>query len=134
MKDVFVGRLMSTPVRTVTRATSVDDAARTMLEHDISSVVVVDEENRLEGILTTTDFVRITANERSTDDVAVSTYMSTDVTTTTVNASIRTVADSMIEHGFHHVPVVDDTEGVVGILTTTDLTAYISRVRTPSPR
>ncbi len=59
--------------------------------------------------------------------------MSTDVVTTTANDDIRTVADLMIDHGFHHVPVVDETEGVVGIVTTTDLTAYLSHVETPSP-
>jgi CBS domain-containing protein len=32
----------------------------------------------------------------------------------------------MIDNRFHHVPVVDDEEGVVGIITTTDLTAYVS--------
>jgi len=39
----------------------------------------------------------------------------------------------MIERGFHHVPVVDDEEGVIGIITTTDITAYVSNVQTPSP-
>jgi CBS domain-containing protein len=40
----------------------------------------------------------------------------------------------MIDHGFHHMPVVDDEDGtVVGIITTKDLTAYISTVQTPSP-
>lgn len=52
--------------------------------------------------------------------------MTTDVVTTTANDSVYEVAQTMLDHGFHHVPVVDDTEGVVGIITTTDFTAYLS--------
>ncbi|MFB6130025.1 MAG: CBS domain-containing protein [Salinigranum sp.] len=126
MDDVFVGRVMSTDVHSVDADASVRDAARTMLEHDIGSVVVVDGANHLRGILTTTDFVKITAEGSPTSETPVSTYMSTDVVTTTVNDSIRDVADLMVERGFHHVPVVDGTEGVVGMITSTDLTAYLS--------
>ena len=39
----------------------------------------------------------------------------------------------MIEGGFHHVPVVSDSDGVIGMITTSDLTAYLSHVQTPSP-
>jgi CBS domain-containing protein len=31
------------------------------------------------------------------------------------------------------MPVVDGEEGVIGIVTTTDLAAYLSHVQTPSP-
>lgn len=133
MADIFVGRLMSSPVRTVTPETPIREAAQKMIDNGIGSVVVVDEGNGLEGILTATDFVRLGAAGRSADETTVAEYMSTDVTTTTANARIRDAADTMVEHGFHHVPVVDETEGVVGIVTTTDLTAYLSHAETPSP-
>jgi CBS domain-containing protein len=126
MEDIFVGRLMSTPVETVTPETTLDEAAAQLLEHNIGSVVVVDEDGHLEGILTATDFVRLAANDAVASGVQVSEYMSTDVVTTTANHPITNVADTMIDNRFHHVPVVDDEEGVVGIITTTDLTAYVS--------
>jgi CBS domain-containing protein len=126
MEDIFVGRLMSAPVETVRPHTPLDEAAAQLLEHTIGSVVVVDDANRLEGILTATDFVRLAANDAMASRATVDEYMSTDVVTTTANAPISDVADTMIDNRFHHVPVVDDTEGVVGIITTTDLTAYIS--------
>lgn len=133
MADIFVGRVMSSPVRTVTPDTSAREAARTMIDHDIGSVIVVDENNGLEGILTATDFACLGADGQNAAETEVAEYMSTDITTTTANADIREVADAMIEHGFHHVPVVDETEGVIGMITTTDLTAYLSHVETPSP-
>jgi len=128
MTDIFVGRLMSSPVETVRPETAVRTAARTLLDEAIGSLVVVDD-NDLVGILTTTDFVRITADDAS--DATVADYMSTDVTTATATDPIDDVAGTMIDGGFHHVPVVDEEAGVVGMLTTTDLTAYLSAIGSP---
>jgi CBS domain-containing protein len=126
MEDIFVGRLMSTPVETVRPQTTLDEAAEQLLEHTIGSVVVVDEEGHLEGILTATDFVRLAADDGVASRATVGEYMSTDVITATANDQISEVADTMIDNRFHHVPVVDPDEGVIGIITTTDLTAYVS--------
>ncbi len=133
MDDIFVGRVMSSGLHTVTPDTLVEDAAHELLENDIGSLVVVDENNHLEGILTTTDFVDIVAKSRPKAETTVERYMTTDVVTTTAQESIRTAADTMIEHGFHHLPVVDEEEGLIGMVTTTDLAAYLSDVRAPSP-
>lgn len=130
--DIFVGRLMSSPVHTVTPDTDVREAAQLMVEEEIGSVIVVSEDKQLAGILTSTDFVKIAA-EGENGSSTVDAYMTTDVVTATANDDIRDVADTMIEHGFHHVPVVDETEGVIGMITTTDLTAYLSHVEQPSP-
>jgi CBS domain-containing protein len=103
-----------------------------MVERGIGSVVVVDDQERLRGIVTATDFVRLAAEGVTESDTPVSAYMSTDLVTTTANTDIRDVADVMIERGFHHVPVVDG-DVVIGMITTTDLTAYLSHVESPSP-
>jgi len=135
MDDIFVGSLMTSPVTTVAADTPAKAAATEMLAEGISSVVVVDDDNQLEGILTSTDFVAIAAAEESAGAFSVADHMTTDVVTTTAQASIEAVADLLIEHGIHHVPVVDDTEGVVGMVTTTDLTAYLAgAVDSESPR
>jgi len=126
MDDVFAGSLMTSPVTTVPADTPAKEAATLMLEEAISSVVVVDEDNQLVGILTSTDFVAIAAASDSAAAFSVADHMTTDVVTTTAGASIQAVADLLIEHGIHHVPVVDETAGVVGMVTTTDLTAYLA--------
>ena len=133
MDDIFVGRLMSSSLHTVPPDTLVEDAAELMLTHEVGSVIVVDNANQLSGILTTTDYVKIVAASHPTAESTVSAHMTTDVVTATAQDPIRDVADAMIEHGFHHVPVVSDTDGVIGIVTTSDLTAYLSHVQTPSP-
>ncbi|MFB6171638.1 MAG: CBS domain-containing protein [Haloarculaceae archaeon] len=133
MEDIFVGRVMSTNTHTVAPDTLVADAADEMRDNDVGSVMVVDGENELCGILTATDFVHIVAESQPKAETTVERYMTTDVVTTTVQTPIRHAADAMMEHGFHHLPVVDDREGVVGMLSTADLTAYLSHARLPSP-
>jgi len=124
---------MSTPVETVTPDTLVEDAADRMLTNEIGSLVVVDEDNDLQGILTTTDFVDIVARSKPKAETTVERYMSADVTTAAAGDSIQDVADQMVEHGFHHMPVVDEEEGVIGMITTTDMAAYLSNTEVPAP-
>ncbi|WP_338728602.1 CBS domain-containing protein [Haladaptatus sp. DJG-WS-42] len=128
MEDIFVAQLMSTSIKTVSPDTLVEEAAQLMLEHNIGSVVITNDDNELAGILTTTDFVKIVAEQKPKDQTPVSAYMTTGVITTTAQTSIRDVADEMIEHGFHHMPVVDGDD-VLGMITTTDLAKYLSHMR-----
>lgn len=133
MEDIVVGRLMCTELVTVTPDTLVEEAATLMLEEGIGSVVVVDEDNQLEGILTSTDFVHIVSKSHPKAETQVERYMTTDVITASAHDTITDVASIMMEEGFHHMPVVDDGEGVIGMITTSDLTSYISKVQTPDP-
>ena len=126
MTDVFVGRLMSSPVESVSPDTPVQEAATTLLDRDISSLVVTDAANDLLGILTTTDFVRMIAENATAAETTVADYMTTDVVTVTANDAVTEVAETMVDRGFHHLPVVDEESGVIGMLTTTDMTAYLS--------
>ncbi|OVE84717.1 CBS domain-containing protein [Natronolimnobius baerhuensis] len=133
MEDIFVARVMSASLETVTSDTLVEDAGQVMLEKDIGSVVVIAEDNELEGILTTTDFVDIVAQSHPKAETTVERYMTEDVVTVSAQDSIRDAADLMVEHGFKHLPVVDEDEGVIGMITTTDLASYVSRIQSPSP-
>lgn len=132
MEDIFVGRLMSSPVRSVKRDTPIQDAAGKMVDADIGSLVVLDDDESLAGILTSTDFVHATADDELSEDAVVRDYATEDVITTDANDTVRDVADIMIEHGFHHVPVTEEGD-VVGMITTSDMTAYISHIEKPSP-
>ena len=56
--DLPARDVMSTPVRTTNPEESLGDAVDRMLEDDISSLVVVDDDGLAEGIVTTTDALR----------------------------------------------------------------------------
>jgi len=129
--DIFVARLMSTDLHTVTPDTLVEAAAATLLDNEISSVLVV-ESDRLLGILTSTDFVEIVARSQPKAETTVERYMTTDPVTTTAQDPVSAVAATMIERSIHHVPVVDDGTPI-GIITTSDLAAYVSGTEPLSP-
>lgn len=135
MEDVFAGSLMSSPVHTASGGATLRTAAALLLHHDVGSVVIVDDAGRLEGILTATDFVGVVADGASDYDptTSVGQAMSTDVVTAAPTDTVETVADLMIEAGHSHLPVVDAESVVVGVITSYDLTAYVSTVRSPSP-
>ncbi|MFB6094394.1 MAG: cyclic nucleotide-binding/CBS domain-containing protein [Halanaeroarchaeum sp.] len=130
MEDVFVGRLMSAPVHSVDAETPVQEAAQIMIENDVGSLVVTDDGD-LEGILTSTDFVHAASDGGPAADATAGQYATAVVTTTGVNETVRDVADTMTEEGFHHVPVTEDGE-VVGMIATSDMTAYVSHIETPA--
>ena len=134
MDDIFVARLMSTDTHVVAPDTPVEEAGRRMLDHDIGSVMIVDEHNHLEGILTTTDFVTIVAESQPKAETTVTRYMTTDVITADAQDSIVDAATIMVTNGVHHLPVVDDAEGVIGMITTADLAAYLSQVTESVPQ
>ncbi len=131
--DIFVARLMTTDLHTVTPDTLVEDAAAVLLDNDVSSVLVV-ENDRLVGILTTTDFVDIVARSQPKAETTVDRYMSTDPITVGAQDSITDVAATMVDQGIHHVPIVDDEDVPIGIITTSDFAAYVSTAESaPSP-
>lgn len=117
--------VMTSPVLTLAAETPVDEAAAGMLEGDIKSLVVIDDDCRPLGIFTSTDAVRLAADDERASEATVGDYMSTDVVTTVPDAALPTVAERMLDEGINHLPVTEDGE-VVGILTTTDLTAWLA--------
>lgn len=131
MDDIFVARVMSTDLHTVAPGTPLAEAASTMLDNEIGSVLVV-EDGRLSGLVTTTDFVRLVADGETTG-APVEVAMTTDIVTADPQDTIREAADTLTERGIHHLPVVDGSAGLVGMLTTSDLASYLSNVETPSP-
>jgi len=126
MDDIFVARLMSTDPKTVTPDMLVEQAAKLMIDSDVGSVLVVEDDNQLAGILTQTDFVHIVAGQKPKDQTPILAYMSDTPVTISAQASVADAADLMVESGVHHLPVVDDDAGLIGIVTTTDLAAHIA--------
>jgi len=133
MEDIFVARLMTSELITADPDTFVEDAADTLLENQIGSIIVSGPDGELEGILTNTDFISIVAESKPKAKTTVERYMTTDVITVAAQDHIQTAADKMIEEGISHLPVVDEDGVVIGIITKTDLTAYLSAIEDPTP-
>ncbi len=123
-EGVPTAQLMTSEIITVTPGTLVEDAVQTLLEEDIGSLVVVDGDNRLVGVVTSNDFLEVISNSELEAGATVEQYMTDQVITISPGDSIQTAAARMITNGISHLPVEDPDEGITGMITTTDITAY----------
>lgn len=129
MIDQSVGEVMTRSVRTITEETTASAVARLFAEHDIgSAVVVAPETDDLLGIVTESDIMQQVANDADVTAVPVGSFMATPVITITSTESIHTAATLMKDHSIRRLPVVD-LDNIVGMLTTTNLTHYMPRLR-----
>lgn len=129
MIDLFVGDVMTQPVRTILPETTACDVATLFAEHDVGSAVVVDSETgEYRGIVTDSDIMQQVAAGADIDSVRVAAFLSTPLVTIASTEDIHAAATLMTEHSIRRLPVIDDGD-LVGILTTTDLTHYLPRLR-----
>lgn len=129
MIDQVVGDVMTPSVRTIPPETTACDVATLFADHDIGSAVVVDPETgEYSGIVTASDIMQQVAAGADIESVRVAAFLSTPLITTTSSENIHDAATVMKEHSIRRLPVTDDGD-LVGILTTTDLTHYLPRLR-----
>lgn len=126
MIDVYVSQLMTEELITVDKSQTLAEAGGAMTEAEIKSVVVSDETDRPLGILTSSDFVQLAAAEAAPTTSQVEECMTTDIVTTTAKTVVHDAAALMLEHDISHLPVVDEDGRLTGIVTTTDVAAYVS--------
>jgi CBS domain-containing protein len=125
-----VKEIMSTKLETIDVTRNAQEAAKKMNERRISSVLVVDEENKSEepiGIVTERDLViRVCAAGTSSKDVGIQEIMSSPIVTVEPNATVETAADLMLSNKVRHLLVIDEQTGKpVGIIAPSDLNKYL---------
>ncbi|HET6790018.1 MAG TPA: putative nucleotidyltransferase substrate binding domain-containing protein [Actinomycetota bacterium] len=114
-----VGQLVRRVPVTCSPATSVREAAALMARERISCLLVEGSDGL--GILTDRDLrTRILATGRSSETSVVE-VMSTPVVTVRSDVMIEDVLLAMLEHGVHHIPVMDSKGRVTGVVTDTDM-------------
>ena len=102
---------------TITPVQNVGDALRIMHENHIGGIPVVDENKRLVGIVTNRD-LRFQTNE----ELPISEVMTKDNIVTTTNPNLSEASDILLRHKIEKLPVVDDDNKLVGLITYRDIT------------
>ena len=128
MNDVPVDRLMSTDLTTIERGAAAADAAKRMRDTGVSSILVVESDGTLAGLITATDFVALVRDNDPKDRTPVEAFMTTDVVTVGREDTVTELAEPTA-HGYTHLPVTDSDGRPVGMVSTTDLTAHLSRAK-----
>ncbi len=114
---------MSTPVVVVDPDTTVTYAMSLMRRRRIRSVVVdISDRNAQYGILTTTDIRdKIVAEGRNPANTHVREIMSGPIITARAEWTLKECSQVMQLHKIHHLPVSDEQDTLVGLISATDI-------------
>lgn len=117
-----VGRICVRSVVVAEPDESVRDAARRMRSEEVGTLVVLDSEDRPEGILTDRDVVvRCVAEYEDPDAMPISAAMTGPVRTISEEAPVEDALSRMASGGTRRLVVTDDGERLVGVLALDDV-------------
>lgn len=140
------GDIMSRDVVTVRFDTGLEEAWKQLRLHKIRALPVVDDSNRLIGILTVADYLR-QMDESTAAGLAVrlqgllrrtpgptpekaevvGQIMTSEVQSARVDTPIPELVHQLSDESLHHIPVLDDDRRVLGIVTQSDIIAALYR-------
>ena len=144
-----VGQIMRTPVVSIHESTSLEEAARAMLDHDLRGIPVVNQQGKICGFLSVSDFVikdkyfvfgrqhvpQLFGNYIPREGIEelyeqartnpVSDIMSRDVVYVTEDEPVEKVLELMLYRDLNRIPVVRD-DVPVGIIARYDVLKMIA--------
>jgi len=98
------------------RDSSLESAIRILYDKHIGSIVITDDEGKCEGIFTTRDALRA-AIQRIPLITPLREVMTENPITVQEDASYNQAISIVAAHGIRHLPVVDEGDRLVGILS-----------------
>jgi CBS domain-containing protein len=121
-----VGEVMTKDVVVVSPDDPVERAVRSMIDHDIGAVVVLEGKGPV-GILTERDLMRRMLDQPELLSARVDAVMSSPVVTTGPDEEMVEAFDLMNAGNVRRLPVVE-RDGLVDIVTERDLLRWVSAV------
>lgn len=116
---------MSTKLVTIGMTETAKDAAKKMMDKNVSSLLVVDHDDRTVGIVTERDIVRgVCIHDGNSKDFRVHHVMSSHVSSIDPDSSVEIAASMMLREKVRHL-VVKDSDRLVGIITATNFIDYL---------
>jgi len=117
-----IREIMSTKLTYANDKSSLNDVLKLMYEKNVGGLPIVDEEARIEAIITEEDFVRFCSSLDT--GLLVESFMSPNVVTAPAQTTIEKMTRMIIQKGFRRMPVVQD--GVLmGMVTASDIMKYL---------
>ena len=115
---IVVNEIMSKSLVTVLEDSSIQECANLMMNHDISSVVIINKKHKLVGVVTKTDLVS-TFLIKSAAALTISRIMSKKIITVSPDDSIFEVQSILFNNKISRV-IVERKGNLVGIITYRD--------------
>ena len=113
---INLGDVMARAVVSVAPEDTLGEAAQKMVDEGVGSAVVL-EHGRLIGILTERDLLKAAAGRVHSSEARVREWMTEEPITALSETSVEDAVRTMLEHGYRHLPVVEEgrTVGVVSL-------------------
>jgi CBS domain-containing protein len=109
---------------------TVVEVAEIMKREDVGLIPVVDERNKLIGVLTDRDIVmKVVADGRDARGTAVSEVMTTEPASCQEQDLVETVLQQMAAHQVRRMPIVDGAGTIVGIVSQADVATRLANPR-----
>jgi len=124
-----VGDVMSDAFLVCREDNTVLSAARAMTQSGWRSIIVVDSQGKLQGVITGHDLVPL-AGTTVDETLKVSQLMNRNLITMDIQSTLQQAADIMIQHHCHRVIVVDqsDPDGFpLGVISSFDIVEAMAR-------
>ena len=125
-----VGDIMTTAVLSVDISEPITEAIRLFAYYPVHHLPVVDK-SRIIGMLSTADMLKLeyfvprgsipTSTALINEKFRIEQLMRTPVMTATSFDTIADAAERMSSHGIHALPVINEVNHLIGIVTTTDV-------------
>jgi acetoin utilization protein AcuB len=132
-KHMLVRDAMHKGVVTIDSSTTVGEATRMMNEQNLRSLVVIDFDCALGGILSQIDIVAaklLAENDAAFEHMSVGEVMTNRVLTVPPDMGLREAAAIIVKHRIHRVVVAenDDLCNPIGMLSLSDIMRYLEAV------
>jgi signal-transduction protein with cAMP-binding, CBS, and nucleotidyltransferase domain len=126
--DALIKDYMTTTLITIDHGQSILEVAKKMVNQNISSLAITDEEDRIVGIVTERDIVNAVANRVVPDKVPARSLMTRPLVSISSDSHIEDAARTMASNRVRHLMVTSSHGGqVLGIITVTDLARYLKQ-------
>jgi acetoin utilization protein AcuB len=117
--------IMSSPVFTIEPEVPAYNAWMKFMEKKLHHMPVVSDNGKIMGIISDRDFLKklIISSKKieTTGDFLVKDIMTSDVIAANTLTDIRRIAKAMLDYHIGAMPIIDDSELPVGIITRTDI-------------
>jgi uncharacterized protein (DUF39 family)/CBS domain-containing protein len=101
----------------------IEEVAKRIINHSVNHVVVVDEQGKLRGIVTSWDITKAVAEGRR----MLTDIITRKVVTTNMEEPLEAASRKMAQHQISALPVIDHNRKVLGIITSEDVAKLLGR-------
>jgi signal-transduction protein with cAMP-binding, CBS, and nucleotidyltransferase domain len=120
-QSMYIYEIMSKNVVKVNHEISALEISKIMVKRRVSSVSIIDNDNKIIGIVTEKDLIReVCAKNILANTLTAAKVMSSPLITISKNSSINDATKLMVEKKIKHLAIHENND-IIGIVTTYDL-------------